>query len=330
LSEFDFVRGVCLKFSFVSHSNLAKSGFRVSYLRLGLLLLSLLVATASPRPSSARKQSAVEPNTARLGQGSRSGVVQSVLPDNSIDDTETFVRQHYVDFLAREPDEAGLAFWIDNVDSCGEDAACREVKRIDTSAAYFLSIEFQETGYFVHRFYKASFGRRPLLAEFLADKHAIGEGVVVNSPGWTELLEENKQAFVDDWIGRVGFTLIYDSLTNAQFVDTLIGNTEATFSETDRDSYVDVLSTGALTRTQVLRLIVENEAFATSEYNAAFVEMQYFGYLRRNPQDPPNTDLSGYNFWLNKLNEFGGDFRRAEMVKAFLVSSEYRQRFGTP
>jgi hypothetical protein len=61
---------------------------------------------------------------------------------------------------------------------------------------------------------------------------------------------------------------------------------------------------------------------------AAFVEMQYFGYLRRNPQDPPNTDLSGFNFWLNKLNEFGGDFRRAEMVKAFLVSGEYRQRFG--
>lgn len=256
-------------------------------------------------------------------------MVQSVL-SNPIDDTETFVRQHYTDFLAREPDDEGLAFWIDNIDSCGDDAECREVKRIDTSAAYFLSIEFQETGYFVHRFYKASFGRRPLFAEFLADKHAIGDGVVVNSPGWTELLEENKQQFVDDWITRVAFASIFESLTDAQFVDTLIGNTEATFSEIDRDSYVDVLNSGALTRAQVLRLIVENEAFTTSEYNAAFVEMQYFGYLRRNPQDPPNTDLSGFNFWLNKLNEFGGDFRRAEMVKAFLVSSEYRERFGAP
>ena len=324
LSESDLVRGVCLKLSFVSHSNLAKSCFRVSYLRLGLLLLLLLLATASPQLSSARKQSADDPNTAR------SALVQSVLTDNPIDDTETFVRQHYTDFLARAPDDEGLAFWIDNIDSCGEDAACREVKRIDTSAAYFLSIEFQETGYFVHRFYKASFGRRPLLAEFLADKHAIGDGVVVNSPGWTELLEENKQAFVDDWTTRVGFTSVYDSLNDAEFVDTLIANTAATFSEVDRDSFVDVLNTGALTRAQVLRLIVENEAFATSEYNAAFVEMQYFGYLRRNPQDPPNTDLSGFNFWLNKLNEFGGDFRRAEMVKAFLVSSEYRERFGSP
>ena len=75
---------------------------------------------------------------------------------------------------------------------------------------------------------------------------------------------------------------------------------------------------------------LKNQAFYDAEYNAAFVETQSFGYLRRNPQDPPDNNLNGYNFWLNKLNEFGGDFRRAEMVKAFLVSGEYRQRFGAP
>jgi hypothetical protein len=81
---------------------------------------------------------------------------------------------------------------------------------------------------------------------------------------------------------------------------------------------------------QVLRIVAENQSFYNNEYNAAFVEMQYFGYLRRNPQDAPDNDLSGYNFWLNKLNQFGGDFRRADMVKSFLVSGEYRQRFGSP
>ncbi len=83
-----------------------------------------------------------------------------------------------------------------------------------------------------------------------------------------------------------------------------------------------------MARAHVLRTIAENQAFYDAEYNAAFVEIQYFGYLRRNPQDPPDNNLNGYNFWLNKLNEFGGDFRRAEMVKAFLVAGEYRQRFG--
>ncbi len=321
-----------MKLNCVSHLGLAQGRCRVSHFRLpGLLLLALVFAAPLPRLSAANRR-AHETNSV-----SKHRIAPAALPalsfasdPNPIDDTEIFVRQHYSDFLHREPDAEGLAFWIDNIDSCGADAACREVKRIDTSAAYFLSIEFQETGYFVHRFYKASFGRRPLLLEFLADKQAIGDNVVVNSPGWSERLEENKQDFLDGWMARVAFVSIYDSLDDVQYVDTLIGNTGATFTETDRDALVDVLGTGALTRAQVLRLIVENEAFFHSEYNAAFVEMQYFGYLRRNPQDPPNTDLSGFNFWLNKLNEFGGDFRGAEMVQAFLVSGEYRQRFGPP
>ena len=62
--------------------------------------------------------------------------------------------------------------------------------------------------------------------------------------------------------------------------------------------------------------------------NPAFVLMQYFGYLRRAPDEPPDANLDGYNFWLKKLDSFGGDFRRAEMVKAFLASDEYRKRFG--
>jgi hypothetical protein len=249
---------------------------------------------------------------------------------NPIDDTQFFVTQNYRDFFSREPDEAGLQFWVNNIESCGADANCRETKRIDTAAAFFLSIEFRETGYLVHRFYKASFGRRPLLAEFQPDTATISNGVVVNTPGWQERLENNKQAFANSWVTRQAFRSIYDGLSNEDYVDTLIENTEASFTETDRDALVDVLNTQAMTRAQVLRIVAENEAFNNKEYNAAFVEMQYFGYLRRNPQDPPDNDLSGYNFWLNKLNEFGGDFRRADMVKSFLVSGEYRERFGTP
>ncbi|HEV7797674.1 MAG TPA: DUF4214 domain-containing protein [Pyrinomonadaceae bacterium] len=247
---------------------------------------------------------------------------------NVIDDTQFFVSQHYRDFFSREPDAAGQHFWADNISSCGADEECREVKRIDTSAAYFLSIEFQETGYLVHRFYKASFNRRPLFAEFLADTQTIGNGVVVNVPGWQQRLDNNKESFTSEWVARAEFASLYDEMNDAQYVDALIENTGTSFTETDRDALVDVLNNQAMTRAQVLRVIAESQAFCDAEYNAAFVEMQYFGYLRRNPQDAPDNDLDGYNFWLNKLNEFGGDFRRAEMVKAFLVSGEYRQRFG--
>ena len=147
---------------------------------------------------------------------------------------------------------------------------------------------------------------------------------MVNAPGWEQLLENNKRAFANSWVARHAFSSIYDGLTNVQFVDTLITNTGVTFSDTDRNAFVDVLNNQVMTRAQVLRLIVEDQSFYNAEYNSAFVEMEYFGYLRRDPDD------GGFNFWLTKLNEFGGDFRRADMVKAFLVSGEYRQRFDPP
>jgi Big-like domain-containing protein len=249
---------------------------------------------------------------------------------NLIDETDLFVRQQYRDFLNREPDDAGLQFWKNNIERCGLDIRCRETRRIDTSAAFFLSIEFQETGYWAHRFYKASFGRRPMLSEFLPDTRLIGKGVVVNAPGWQEKLESNKRGFADSWINRSSCRAIYDALNNTQYVDALLANTGAGFSPADRDALISAFDNSAKTRAEVLRAVVENQAFYNAEYTAAFVEMQYFGYLGRNPHDAPDNNLDGYNFWLDKLNQFSGNFREAEMVKAFLTSFEYRQRFGTP
>ena len=77
-----------------------------------------------------------------------------------------------------------------------------------------------------------------------------------------------------------------------------------------------------------MRAIAENETFSQLEKNHAFVLMQYHGYLRRDPDTNPDTDYTGYDFWLGKLNQFNGNFVNAEMVKAFIVSGEYRHRFG--
>ena len=81
------------------------------------------------------------------------------------------------------------------------------------------------------------------------------------------------------------------------------------------------------TRAQVLRSVAENAQLAGLEFNRAFVLMEYFGYLRRDPNAGPDGDFAGYNFWLSKLDRFDGNFERAEMVRAFLVSTEYRGRF---
>ena len=247
---------------------------------------------------------------------------------NPIDTTAFYVRQHYVDFFSREPDAGGLAFWSGGIDSCGADAGCREVKRIDTSAAFFLSIEFQETGFLVHRIYRAAFNRLPRYREFVRDSQEIGRGVVVGQTGWEAQLEANKAAFVSEFAGRADFAATYGGMSNAQYVDALNVNAGGSLSQGERDALVAGLNASTETRATVLRKTAEDADLRARETSPAFVLMQYFGYLRRNPDDTPDTDFSGYNFWLGKLNSFGGDYRRAEMVKAFIQSTEYRKRFG--
>ena len=257
---------------------------------------------------------------------------------NPIDDTAFFVRQHYHDFLNREPDASGLAFWIDNVEKCGADAACREVKRIDTSAAFFLSIEFQRTGFRVYRLYRAALPERdyrlrslPRYREFVRDTQEVGRGVVVGEGAWEQRLASNTALLLEEFMARAEFALSYpQSLTPPEYVDKLNAQAGSPLTQTERDQLVAGMLLGTETRASVLLKVAESPEFTRRETNRAFVFMQYLGYLRRAPNDPPDSDFSGLDFWLSKLEEFGGDYRGAEMVKAFLSSIEYRARFSTP
>jgi uncharacterized protein (TIGR03118 family) len=413
---------------------------------------------------------------------------------NPIDDTGFFVRQHYLDFLNREPDAPGLAFWTNEITSCGADATCISMKRVNVSAAFFLSIEFQKTGYLAYLTHRAAFGTSasgspaPILyGDFQAEAQALGKDFVFGQTGADAVLEANKVAYFDNFVTKPDFAAKYPAtLTNEQYVDNLlaaanlmpsevrsftvnltnaqevppavptttggaarpvssgtarfqfnsaqtamtftatINNIDVTTAQTAdtndnltaahihagptvapgvngpvvwgffgapfndnnpndqvffpnpgvggtfsgkwdapegngttlaaqlsnlregrayinfhtrqftggeirgnfpaatafRDSLVAGLNGATETRASVLRKIAEADELQTREFNAAFVTMEYFGYLRRDP------DTSGFNFWLNKLNAFNGNFVNAEMVKAFLQSSEYRQRFG--
>jgi Calx-beta domain len=263
---------------------------------------------------------------------------------NQIDATNFFVREHYVDFLNREPDAPGLAFWIGNIDNCSPKPACTEVQRINTSASFFLSIEFQNSGYLVERIYKAAFGKVngtstlngshtlevPVIRfnEFLSDTQRIGQGVVVGVGDWQQQIENNKQAFTEEFVQRSRFLTAFPlTMTSAQFVDALNSNSGA-LSAAERDNLVAALNNGTMSRAQVLRAVAEDQTLFDAEFNRAFVLMQYYGYLRRNPNDAPDADYTGFDFWLTKLNQFNGNFINAEMVKAFITSLEYRKRFA--
>ncbi|HBB98775.1 MAG TPA: TIGR03118 family protein [Blastocatellia bacterium] len=432
------------------------------------------------------------PNTATLTINDNDVAPSST---NPVDTASFFVRQHYLDFLNREPDIAGLNFWTNNITSCGASAPCIDVARINTSAAFFLSIEFQRTGLLSYLTNRAAFGTSAsgspapvLYGQFEKETQQLQKDLTFGSPTFDAQLEANKTAYFNDFVLRPDFANNYPAtLTNTQYVDNLlttanltpaetrlfvasltnaqevppttpttstggsrpasfgtakfqfnsaqtamtftatINNIDVTGSQTTdtndnliaahihagaavvpgvngavvwgffgtpfndnnpndsvvtptsggvggtfsgkwdapegnattlaaqltnlrtghayinfhttqftggeirgnipaedafRNSLINGLNSASLTRAQVLRAIAEQEELQNREFNAAFVAMEYFGYLRRDP------DTSGFNFWLNKLNSFNGDFIKAEMVKAFISSAEFRQRFG--
>src|SRR5205085_2274932 len=174
---------------------------------------------------------------------------------NPVDQARFFVQQHYYDFLSRYPDQSGWDFWTNNINNCTPQPSCTELQRINTSAAYFLSIEFQQTGYLVERLYKTAYGNAsgastlggahqlavPIVRfnEFLPDTQRIGQGVVVGLTGWETVLENNKVAFASEFVQRSRFTTAYaTTLTPAQFVDALFANASVTPTATDRNAAI--------------------------------------------------------------------------------------------
>src|ERR1051325_7261527 len=274
-------------------------------------------------------------------------------PTNPIDSADGFVSQHYLDFLNRQPDGAGLVFWSNQITDCQQPGATcdPEAQRVNVSAAFFFSIEFQETGFLVERIYKSGYGdfdgtsviggtphliKVPIVKfdEFLADTQQIGKDVIVGVGNWPTQLENNKVAFTQDFVARSSFVAAFPTtLTPAQDVDKLFENVGITPTDAERGPLVDDFggagnSADIGSRARALRRVAEHPALAQAETNKAFVLMQYFGYLRRDPNAAPDTDHTGYDFWLHKLDQFNGNYIDAEMVRAFISSIEYRQRFA--
>jgi hypothetical protein len=246
------------------------------------------------------------------------GLSFGVTPLNPINEAQFFVRQHYLDFLSREPDPGGLDYWAGQITACGNDLNCVTSRRTGVSAAFYVEQEFQNTGSFVYRLYKGGLGRRPNFSEFSQDRSQV-----VDSN-----LEASKRAFALAFVQRVAFVQKYAANTaDTSFVDALIATILQSSNvnlNSQRAALIARYNQGTNvneSRAFVLRDAIDGAAFIDAEYNASFVLMQYFGYLGR------DADPSGFDFWLNvingrELNNYRG------MVCAFITSQEYQERFG--
>ena len=252
------------------------------------------------------------PSGGRLGTAALATITindnESFGGPNPVDQTPFFVRQQYLDFLSREPDPGGYAGWQAVINNCPPgDTTC---DRIHVSSAFYRSPEFLDRGYFIYRFYPMSFGRKPGYAEFMPDLARLS-GFLSN-----DQLEAAKVALINDFMNRQSFAVEYDNTEDFQFVNRLIDRAQVTLP--NRQALIDALNAGTMTRAQVFRTIADSPEVFNKYYNESFVVMQYFGYLRRDP-DALYTD------WITHLNATG-DYR--SMINGFMNSTEYRFRFG--
>jgi hypothetical protein len=241
---------------------------------------------------------------------------------NPIDCGEFFVRQQYRDFLNRQPDGAGLAYWTNRITECGSDVRCIHERRIGVSAAFFVEQEFQLTGYVVYRRYRAAYGTMPnapsranvTFSQFMTDRTQLVGGLG---------LQQGTIAFANSFASRAEFKQAYpDSMSQPDFVNALFNTANLYSSPQQRQEEIDVLMNGSKTRAQVLLDVIEMREFKDREYNPAFVLMQYFGYLRR------DADQGGYDFWLDVVNNREPNNYHG-MVCAFVTATEYQLRFGS-
>jgi hypothetical protein len=234
---------------------------------------------------------------------------------NPIFASDFFVRMQYLDFLSREAEPAGFDAWTGVLNRCSnveDNPAC---DRITVSSSFFRSQEFQLKGYLVYLFYKVSLGRLPLYSEIIPDMRRL-------TGATAEEVFARRLAFANEWVERPEFkTRFPETLSSEAFVDKLLGATGVVLGgNITRNSLAGDLNTRTRTRAEVLMALVEHPSIDARERNGAFVAMQYFGYLRRDPEE------AGYNNWLAYLNANPTDFRT--MVKGFANSAEYQLRFG--
>lgn len=257
-----------------------------------------------------------------------------------------FVRQQYLDFLLREPDSQGFTDWNSVLNNCqpnqgflGSDPAC---DRVHVSSGFFRSTEFGEKGYWVYRFYEAALGRRPQFAEFMPEMRRLS-GLMTGAEQ-----EIRREDFITRFMALSAFTSRFQGLTDspndaAAFVAKLentVGVLLPASTTTEpgqppqygRQELIDKMKNNQFTPAQTMRAFIEQKSVWDKYFFRAFVAMQYFGYLRRDPED------AGYNDWVNVLTNGGqtpdgqtvgpGDYRH--LIFGFVYSVEYRERFGKP
>lgn len=229
----------------------------------------------------------------------------------TIKDSDFFVQQHYIDFLGRMPEPGGFAFWMNILNTCSDINNNPNCDRTFVSSRFFMSDEFQERGYFAYRLYDALLGRLAHYQEFIDDVKRL------NGPQTVAEQVKNKEAYVKDFVARAEFQGLFGQYTTADaFVNALCAKAGVTPATKQT-----IVQLAAQDKGLAVKAFIETPEVSAKFYDRGFISMQYYGYLRREPE------ANGFQFWQNKMIETNHDYRF--MVSGFIKSDEYKLRFGS-
>ena len=258
----------------------------------------------------------------------------------TIADYDFFISQQYIDFLRRFPEPAGLQFYLDILNGCQTtDIECIKFTRGALSANFFRSPEFQRKGSYVMYLYMISLGQRPATVDELSNPAKVdrphypefmADLGTISTPNDDEALtNQKKDELAVAWLQRTEINNIYGGLSNSAFVQKLVDTAGVTLP--NQAQLVNDLNSSAKTRAQVLRVIAESPQVDEKFYKQAFVTMEYFGYLRRDPEvcvGSPNPSQCGYIFHNERFKLTADkDFLENTIVRGFIESPEYINRF---
>ena len=229
----------------------------------------------------------------------------------TIKDNDFFIQQHYNDFLGRMPEPGGLDFWLGVMNDPSKCPAGQICDRTFVSSQFFMSDEFQVRGYFVYRLYDTVLGRLAHFQEFMDDVKRL------NGPQTVADQIKNKEAYVRDFVARAEFQSLYGQYTAPDaFVNALCSKAGVTPA-----SKQSIIQTAASDRAMAVKAFIETPEVSDKFYDRGFIAMQYYGYLRREPE------AAGFQWWQDKMIETNHDYRF--MVGGFINSDEYKLRFGS-
>lgn len=262
---------------------------------------------------------------------------------NPLDTASYFVQQHYADFLSRVPDSGGLSYWSGQITGCGTDTACTRTRRVGVSNAFFFEQEYQQTGAYTFRLFRAAYGntqpapnpdttntteanKLPNYAAYAALRACVVGGSNLAAGQLSAATALTQQAA---FISKYPTTLDAGGFVDA--VLATISNGSGVSLTSQRTALISLFNSGG--RAAVMYRLADdsstnpitNQTFIDAEYNRAFVYTEYTGYLRR------DSDIAGFLFWLAQVNAgpLRDTTRQNAMVCSFITSAEYQQRFSS-